>query len=355
LDADVVIWVGLDLHKENWHATIGTSELDLKSTYLPGNWESLQQLLAPFKDHPVVAAYEAGCFGFGLYDQLVAYGASCLVAPPSLIPRESGNRVKTDRLDSRKLKGLLAKGMLKAVSVPTVLEREHREVMRQRHRLLKDRVRMQVRIKSWLLLHSLQEWQPKHWSRAEIAHLHELRLPNRWMQESFASMLAEYEYLAAAVSKQTWLLRALAKTTEYRERANLLRSVPGVGVIVAMEFLLEIQDVSRFPRGEQLAAYVGLTPCQHSSGPNVHMGPITGIGKHALRQYLVEASWTAIGKDAGLREKYERIKERRGAKRAIVAVAHTLLLRMRRILLDGVPYEAQPAATAATTEAELAA
>lgn len=338
LDPDCVIWVGLDLHKENWHATLGTGEIELKSTVLPGNWESLQKLLAPYESHPVVVVYEAGCFGFGLHDQLVAHGMSCVVTPPSLIPVEAGNRVKTDRLDSRKLMRLLSSGMLKSVHVPTVSEREHREVIRQRHRLLRDRVRQQARIKMWLLNYGLHRWSPRHWTLQEIAQLHALRFSNRWMQESFASMLVQYEFLAASLSRQTWLLRDLAKTDLYRERVALLRSVPGVGVIVAMEFLLELQNVARFARGEQLAAYVGLTPSQYSSGPHVRMGRITGVGKRDLRQYLVEASWKAITKDASLRDKYERVKVRSGAKRAIVAVAHSLLLRMRRVVLDGVPY-----------------
>ncbi len=100
-----------------------------------------------------------------------------------------------------------------------------------------------------------------------------------------------------------------------------------------MELLLELQDVSRFRRAEQLAAYVGLTPSQYSSADKVRIGRITGIGKNTLRAILVEASWKLITKDQVMHQKYERIKIRSGGKRAIVAVARTLLLRMRRILL----------------------
>lgn len=90
--------------------------------------------------------------------------------------------------------------------------------------------------------------------------------------------------------------------------------------------------------GDKLAAYVGLTPSQYSSGENIRMGRITGIGKSSLRATLVEASWRLIGKDAAMREKYENIKKRAGAKRAIVAVARMALLRSRRILLDDMKY-----------------
>jgi transposase len=102
-----------------------------------------------------------------------------------------------------------------------------------------------------------------------------------------------------------------------------------------MELLVELQDVSRFRRAEQLAAYVGLTPSQYSSADKIRMGRITRAGKSGLRGTLVEASWRLITKDMAMREKYDRIKSRAGGKRAIVAIARMLLLRLRRILLDG--------------------
>jgi transposase len=164
--------------------------------------------------------------------------------------------------------------------------------------------------------------------------LRSIRFGNRWMQESFNRLLEQYEFLSAQIDKQTHLLRELAETARYRERVEILQSIPGIGVISAMELLLELQDVSRFRRAEQLAAYVGLTPSQYSSADKVRMGRITGIGKNTLRAILVEASWKLITKDQVMREKYDRIKIRSGGKRAIVAIARTLLLRMRRMLLD---------------------
>jgi transposase len=158
------------------------------------------------------------------------------------------------------------------------------------------------------------------------------------MQESFNCLLEQDEFLSAQIDKQTQLLRELSETAMYRERVKILQSIPGIDLISAMELLLELQDVARFRRAEQLAAYVGLTPSQYSSADKVRMGRITGIGKNTLRSLLVEASWTLIRKDQAMREKYERIKIRSGGKRAIVAVARTLLLRMRRMLLDNQAY-----------------
>jgi transposase len=129
-------------------------------------------------------------------------------------------------------------------------------------------------------------------------------------------------------------LKKLSETERYRERVKILRSVPGIGLVAAMELLLELQDVERFRRAEELAAYVGLTPSQHSSADKVRMGRITRAGKASVRATLVEAAWYLIGKDKAMRNKYEQVKVRAGAKRAIIAIARKLLLCTGRLLLD---------------------
>jgi transposase len=137
------------------------------------------------------------------------------------------------------------------------------------------------------------------------------------MQDSFERLLDEYEFLSAQIVKQIRLLKELSETALYQKRVKILRTVPGIGLIAAMQILLELQDVSRFRRAKELAAYVGLTPSQYSSAEKVRMGRITGIGKSDLRGTLIEVAWFLIRKDAAMREKYERIKTRSGAKRAI--------------------------------------
>lgn len=339
------LFVGIDLHKQRWHVTIRTRDVELFSASITGTWESLQRVLARYPGHSLQAVYEAGYFGFRLHDRLSAHGIPCIVTPPSLVPQEYGNRVKTDRRDSRKLAHLLAKGLLKRVWVPSEEELYHRQVIRRRRQLVRDRVRTQSRIKAELRFYGVHLEEPRgRWTQVYFESLRSFRFESRWMQESFNRLIELYEFLSAQIDKQTQLLRELSETPMYRERVEILLSIPGIGLISAMELLLELQDVSRFRRAEQLAAYVGLTPSQYSSADKVRMGRITGIGKNTLRSLLVEASWTLIRKDQVMREKYERIKVRSGGKRAIVAIARTLLLRMRRMLLDEQAYALPQAA-----------
>ena len=334
------IHVGVDQHLLRWHVTILEQGIELFCGSIAGQWPALESLLDRFgSGKEIVVVYEAGYFGYTLYDEVTAYGAKCIVTPPSLIPREPGNQVKTDRLDSRKLAYYLMQGMLKSVHVPTLEERYHRQVLRRRQQLIGDRRRAQQRIKAELRANGIGLTTPtKTWSRRFEAELHQLTFGDHFMDKSFKRLLDLYENLKKDVRDQTALMRELAKTDYYKERVTIVTSTAGIGILSAMQFLVEIQDVTRFRRSDQLASYVGLTPSQYSSGEHVRMGRITRSGKAMVRSMLVEASWILIRKDGAMRLKFEAIKARAGAKRAIVAIARILLLRLRHMLIHKEKY-----------------
>ena len=337
------LFVGIDLHKRRWHVTIRTADVQVFSSSIAGKWQELEKVLNRYQGCRIHAVYEAGYFGFWLFDYLTQYGVECIVTPPSLIPQEHGNRVKTDRLDSRKLARLLAKGLLKRIWVPSAKERFHRQVIRRRRQLVGDRVRTQNRIKSELCFYGIDlPIARSRWSQVYFANLQRIKFKNRWMQQSFNRLLEQYEFISVQIDKQTQLLKQLAKLPLYRDRVKILCSIPGIGILTAMEILLELQDFSRFRRAQQLAAYVGLTPSQYSSADKIRMGRITGAGKKTVRSALVESSWHLIRKDKAMRKKYEQIKARAGGKRAIVAVSRKLILCIRRLLLDNRAYEYEP-------------
>jgi transposase len=93
----------------------------------------------------------------------------------------------------------------------------------------------------------------------------------------------------------------------------------------------------RFKSSDKLAAYIGLTPSEFSSG-HLGQGKITHCGNTRVRACLVESSWILIAKDPFMRKRYQELKNRKGGKKAIVAIARMLIIRVRRILLDNEPY-----------------
>ena len=108
-----------------------------------------------FADQKVAFVYEAGPTGYGLYDGLAAQGYTCLIAAPSMIPRAPGQRVKTNRLDSRALSESLRGGQLKSIHVPSPIYRELRHLTQLRDTMMSEAAAMKQRIKSLLLFEGI--------------------------------------------------------------------------------------------------------------------------------------------------------------------------------------------------------
>ena len=353
LNADMVnvngktVNVGIDVHKLSWHVTALVEGIVVESATIKPSYRVLKKLLAPYTGARIRIAYEAGPGGFNLYDDLTADGIECIVVPPSLLPVESGNRVKTDKRDSRKLAEYLESPRLKQVYVLSRQERAHRQFVRTRRQLSNHRTDVMRQIKSLLLFHGipLPEVDAGFWTRPFLSSLRAVGT-DEYVSRSLNTLIDLYEYLTQQVKKMTKEVRRLARTGKYEKRIKLLQTIPGVGLLSAMEILTELQDVNRFSTADQIAAFLGLTPSQYSSGQHVRMGKITHAGNHRLRTRMVECSWIAIRKDPGLYRTYETVKKRRGAKRAIVAVSRKLIIRIRRMLLDGVTYRVECATVA---------
>jgi transposase len=143
-----------------------------------------------------------------------------------------------------------------------------------------DRVRTQNLIKSELSFYGVDLPTPQG-KRTQVyfTNLQRIKFANRWLQQGFNQLLAQYEFLCTQIAKQTQVLKQLAQQPLYSERVKILCSILGIDILTATEILLELRDISRFRRPEHLAAYVGLTPSQYSSADNIRMGRITFAGK----------------------------------------------------------------------------
>ena len=142
------------------------------------------------------------------------------------------------------------------------------------------------------------------------------------------------------LAKQTALVKQVALLPQYKEQLTILLTIPGVGILTAIEILLELYDIQRFATGDKVACYIGLTPKEASTGEadKTRRGHISHVGNTYLRSLFVELAWRAVRQDGVLLDKLGRIQTHRGKKIAIVAVARTLAVRTRYILVNGEPY-----------------
>ena len=334
------VYVGIDVHKRDWTVHVICQGEELYHSTIPPEPERLIATLRRFEASEVHTVYEAGPTGYWLHDALLEAGFDSMVTPPSLVPR-IGGRMKTDHRDSTKLATMLAGGFLKRVHVLSPEERAHRQLLRTRNQIERHRKQTQAQIKSMILFHGKRAPAGllERWSEGHVRWLAELEWEYPALKTSMMALVELFRYLDTQLKAMNQEIEALAQTDKYRERVALLTQIPGMGVYSAMTILMELQNVERFQRADQLASYLGLTPSQRSSGESIRMGGITRCGNPRLRTRFVESSWTLIRYDMDVRNVYERIKHQTGSgKKAIVAVARRLALRVRRVLLDHQPY-----------------
>jgi transposase len=336
------VFCGIDVHLNNWSICFYCDGEVVEKHRLFPKYENLLHLL---KSHFGTAramsiVYEAGFSGFWLYRRLTADGYRCMVTPPNRIPRQ-GDRVKTDRRDAEKLARFLAAGLLKNVIVPSPETESHRRLLRRRSRLVRKQTQIKNQIKSFLNLYGFEKPDSirSPWSKAYMEWLQNLRFEQESDSFILSGMLRNCRQIREELAELTRYIRRLAYGNQYYDSFNRLTALRGVGLVTAMTFLLELFDISRFGNTAKFSSYLGMSPSQHSSGDQVHMGAISRQGNSHLRYVLVESAWTVIRHDPSLREKYNRIRARgTNGNKAIVAVARSLAIRLRRCLLDGVEY-----------------
>jgi transposase len=338
-----VVFCGMDIHKENWDICFMSDGLIVEQIHIQGKYARLLDHVRHLYSSAssIRFVYEAGFSGFWLYRRLTKDGYSCTVTPPSRIPKTPG-KVKTDKIDAAKLAQYHAAGVLKHIYVPPESIESDRQVARKRLSFVKKKTSIMNEIKSFLLLHGLEKPTdiPTSWSKAYRAWLQKIEFESPSDRFVMDRMLSQYYHVRQELALLTKRLREMSRTEPYQISFKRLTACRGVGLITAMTFLLEVHVVTRFSNSSKFGSFLGMTPGQHSSGENVHLGSITHEGNHYLRRVLVESAWTVIRHDPHLRDKYNRIRAKgTNGKKAIVAVARSLAIRMRRCLLDGVSYE----------------
>jgi transposase len=155
----------------------------------------------------------------------------------------------------------------------------------------------------------------------------------------FGIVIRELEHLWQIRKELRRQLITLARSKPYKETVQILKSAPGIGIFTAIRLALEWGDLTRFKRKEDFASFLGLIPSEYSSGETERKGHITKQGNRGVRSWLVECSWVAIRYDPVLQNKFQRVYRRcRSRKKAIVAVARKLAIRLRALLLNRQAY-----------------
>ena len=344
---DYDVFAGLDVDKRSISVTFTNNEGFIRSLRMPYSVEHLlNHVRKYFPNQKIAFAYEAGPTGYGLYDGLVAQAYPCLIAAPSMIPKAPGQRVKTNRLDSRGLSENLRGGQLRSIHVPSAIYRELRHLTQLRDTFVSEMVAMKQRIKSLLLFEGI-EFPPAptgngQWSFMVKDKLRKLPCSST-VRFKLDQLLESLEFSEKQVLKTTKEIRRFCRTDpELSQCIKYVMTVSGIGWIVASQLLARIGDWRELKNVRQLGGFLGLVPTENSTGDRTDRGSITHTGDGRLRSKLIQASWSAIRQDGELREFFlsvSRTHPRHLASRvAIVAVARKLSVRISVVLMQQRPY-----------------
>ena len=230
---------------------------------------------------------------------------------------------KTDRRDAAHILKLLLEGRFPRLWMPSAEQRDLRQLLVHRHKLVEIRTRVKNGLQHLMLNRGVQK-KRKLWSQAGQQALRELPLEG-WAARRREDLLVLLESLNQQIGE---LDQAAAAAAQEHVTARLLMTQPGVGPITALAFAVTIGDAGRFRRGKQVASYLGLIPREYSSGGHQQLGSISKQGNRFVRMLLVEAVHNTVRLDEGFRKQYQHRCHRMAKGVAQVAAARRLAVRL---------------------------
>jgi transposase len=289
------MFVGMDVHKKSIDITVAEEGHDGKVSHfacIEGDLKSLDKaidkLAARGKELRVV--YEAGPCGFVICRHLRRREIACTVVSPAGVPKKPGDRVKTDRRDSKTLAVQHRAGALRAIYVPEPEDEAMRDLVRGREDAVDNRRRARQRINSFVLRYGrVFREANKKWGAVHRS----------WLAEQYFDLPAQRitleEYIGAEeetdrrVARLTDQIRSLIEGWKWHPVVEALQALRGVQFLVAVTAVAEVGDLSRFtPTG--LMAFLGMIPSEYTTGDKRRQGAITKTGNAHVRRVLCEAS-----------------------------------------------------------------
>ena len=341
------IYVGIDCHKKNWTVTILGEQYEHKTMSQNPDPDILASYLRRnFPGAEYNAVYEAGFNGFYPCRKLRQLGINCNVIHAADVPTSNKEKIqKMDPVDSRKLARSLRSKEFEPIHVPDPNLEADRALVRQRFRVMKDVTRTKARVRSLLFQFNIivpdrfTHGQTRSWSKVYMNWLKELQIEHESLKQTLDNYIRIGELQRKELLSVNRQVRSLSQTDAYRSNYNLLISIPGIGLLTAMTFLVQIGDIRRFESLDDLCDYIGLVPMMHGSGDKMSTGKLINRGRKELKIMIIEAAWEAVRLDPALMARFNELVRRMNKNKAIIRITRKLVNRMRSVLMTQEPYK----------------
>lgn len=326
-------YAGIDLHKNYAYVTI----MD-KLGYIQhqGRFDNQKKQLVPAltqSQTPIQAIIESTYGWYWLGEALENAKIPYVLAHPKKVHDVVG-RKKTDKQDSKALADLYRTNLLPTSYVPTKEERNLRELLRFRHRLVEQQSSLQRRLRDILAKHNIECAYTDILGKAAKSWLRSLTFAFPYDAE-IITLLNLSEYLEKDIEQYSKKVRTQSADNK---TAKLLQSIPGIGDILSLILSVEIGNIRRFRNDRSLASYAGLVPSVSSSGDKTHLGQTSSQANAYIRWALAEAIPHVIKKDHSYKEFYDKLVERKGKSKAKVAAMNKLIRAIFVMLNKRVPF-----------------
>jgi transposase len=326
--------VGCDLHaRQQSIAMVDTESGEFLEKTLLHEGNAVRNFYAALEG-PVVVGIEATGSVQWFLELLDELGIECRVGHPAKIRAAETRKQKHDRRDARLILDLLTKEDFPAIWMPSTEQRDLRTLLRDRHQWVKIRSRVQHTLQAIALNHALRRGTAL-WSQAGKTALQVLPLPPYTSQRR-NELLRLYAQLQRRIQE---LDKEVEEQAQQRAQARRLLTHPGVGAVTALATEVFLGDPSRFATANQVASYIGMIPCEHSSGKRQRLGKMTKQGNSLLRYLWTEAAMHAVQKDPELKRFYRRKLIPKGMGKARIAAARKLGIRLWIMMRDQIDYE----------------
>jgi transposase len=316
-----VRFVGLDVHKESIAVAVadGDGSAPENVATIPNDRVALLKQLKKLGSGATLrCCYEAGPTGYVLLRELRAAGIDCIVIAPSLVPKQAGDRVKTDRRDAVKLARFLRSGDLTEVHVPEAATEAMRDLERSRDDAKRAERVSRQQLTKFLLRHGRRYEGKTAWTGMHLDWIRKQVFDHEAHNRVLVDYVQAVETATARVDRLTKDIVELVESWSLRPLVKALQALRGVQIITAVILAAELGDFARFASAPALMAYLGLIPSEHSSGETRRRGRITRTGNGHVRRILVESAWSYRFRPA---MSWEIRKRNEGVAPAVQAIA----------------------------------
>jgi len=287
--------VGLDVHKNSISIGIAEDGRDGEVRYygrIDNDLNQLDKVIRKLISQGAVLrfVYEAGPCGYTIYRYLNNNNIDCTVIAPSKIPKQSGNRLKTDRRDCLSLARLHRAGELTSVYVPTEEDEALRDLVRARMDAARSHRTAKQQLGAFLLRHDVTYSGKTPWSQPHFNWLARVTMQHPAQQVVFQEYIDTVTDCNDRVQRLTKQVQHQSEQSSRYQLIRCLQAMRGISIVVAATIASELGDLSRFENPGKLMAFLGLVPSEFSSGDQVRKGSITKTGNRHVRNALVEAA-----------------------------------------------------------------